>query len=1212
MSGTRITRSRLLLVSALVCAALAFAGVGPSAAQRGGGDSYRVTALGGSTLKEINGEKVLEFPNGVRIEHGNVTITSRRAFHYTDRRVTNLIGDVKIVQETMTMWGDEGVYTGPTDEAVLSRNVRIVDQGWEVTCDEARYSRTTGHAWLTGHVVARDSVSTLTADKLFYNRLTERTEAFGNVTVTNKDEGFTASGRHGLYFRGRGEAIIDQEPRLTVDPDQPEPVTIVSDTMRVYPDSSRALAYYRVKIIKGNTVTQCDSAVLYDDAQRAELYGHPLAKQENVSMAGNMMALHYNDDEVYRIDIGGDAEIRETQKDSLVVGRDSWIQGDAMSLFTNENHVDSILVQKNARSEYFPAGDRKVESNFVGGDEMFFRFEKDSLSYVRVRGHASGVYRYIDLADDETVDSLRVVADSTLKYRPFKRDSQKVVYNADHLEYFADRGDLVLDQQATLKYQNSELTGDDITYYSNLHMLDATGEPTLTDNGEKFYGRRMDYDMESQAGLVTDGSTKFGEGYYTGENVAKVGDNEMKVWGSNYTTCDLKVPHYHFQAKEMKVYPNDKVITGPIWLYIGDTPIAYLPFMAANLRRGRRSGILRPDFEFGFDRSSGRYIRNWGYYWATNDYTDFGFRGDFNENSSFRIYAQERYALRYRFTGNVDYNYFRNLHTRTNEWEVNARHSHTLGENFSFNSDLHFVSSDAALHSINRIDNVNRVIDRSIRSNVVLSKRWDTVAFNASASRTQNLNITQPTAEKLTMTAPDLTLSIPGRNLYFGETGGARKGLWESILTNTRYTPRLSGRRTYRETGLTKQDVVTLNQGLTLSSNLKLAFLNFSPSVTSGNVFTHTVSDTFRHDETRIDNTVDPPDTSVVTVAGRRVVADDNAFSWNTGAGVNTNFYGTFYPHVGRLRGIRHTVTPSASWSYTPDIGNKGPSRQAFSVSLRQALDLKVASGTKEESGAAGGVRTTPDQDTGVITEESPGEEKVTKLSGVAIWNLSSSYNPKAPAKKKWSTVSSSVNANLLGTSVSLNQRVDPYKFDILSTTVTSGVRWSGTHPFGRSSSVTVRELNVVAAHDTASSQSSAGLSIEETGDMPEGGRDQSALAIEEGRLPWSVQMDVSYSKVSNSEPRSTLQLSGNMDLTPAWSISYSTTYDVEGRLLLGQSYHITRDLHCWQMSFSRQKLGDEWQFYFRISLKAHEEIYAEQGQRGLGGGSFGASSLGF
>lgn len=1213
MHPIRISRRRLFLA----LAALYVAAGSALAVERAPDDTYHVQALrgGGSQLREIHGEKVLDFPEGVRITHGDVTITGDRGLHYVNVRVTRLIGNVEIQQQTLRMWGDEGVYTESTDEAVLTSNVRIVDQGWEVTCDKARYSRTSGKAWLIGNVFARDSTTTLRADSLFYNRLIERSEAFGHVRITNSDEGFKVTGRHGIYYRSTGEGVVDQDPRLTVDPDSPEPVTVVSDTMRVFPDSSHALAYYRVKIIKGNTVTQCDSAVLYDDRNRAELYGEPLARQDNVSMSGHSMVMHYDEEEVNRIDIHGGAQIRETPRDSLVTERESWMIGDSLTLYLHDNHVDSIMVSRNASSEYFPdakPSGGKVESNFVRGDDMFFRFENDSLAYVRVTGNASGTYRYLDLEDTQTADSLRAVADTTLEYRSFHDDAQKVTYSARRLEYFADVGDLQLDESAKIHYQNSELTGDDITYFSDIQLLDATGKPVLTEGGDKFYGKRMNYDMESKAGLVTDGSTQFQEGYYTGEHVAKVGDNEMKVWGSRYTTCDLKVPHYHFSAKEMKVYPNDKVITGPIWLYIGETPIAYLPFMAANLRRGRRSGILRPDFEFGFDRRSGRYIRGWGYYWATNDYMDYTFQGDFNEDSEFRVFNQFRYALRYHFTGNVNYNFLRSLRTFTNKWTLDANHSQTLGEGASLNADLHFVSSDDALKSVNRIDNVDRVTERIIRSTVSLSKRWDTVNLGASATRKQTLNVTDPNTDKVTTVFPDVRLTIPSWDLYFGQSSGSGKaGLWERLLSNTKVSPGLSGKRETSERLYRKTEDITIRQSLGLQSPQTIGFLSVSPRLSMNNVTARADSEFFAHDETRIDT--NPPDTAVVFVPGRHARETTNTFSWNTGANVSTNVYGTFYPEIGRLRGVRHKISPSMGWTYTPDIGNKGPARQGFSFNLQQALDLKVLrakSGEEEETGDGGEAA---DGGEAGVEGEAPAEEDLQRLDGVAIWTLSSSYNPDPGAgQRKWSNVSSTVNTRLPGTSVSIRQTYDPYDRQITYTSVSSGLDFRGTHPFGRAETLEVKELNVVAAADTnrgKEGKKDRGYEME-FGGSSTGTEDR--LGLEEGRLPWSLSMDFSYSKSLGSDPRSTLRFSGQVDLTKTWAITYSSDYDVQARDLRGQRYSITRDLHCWEMSFSRQKLGNEWQFYFKINLKAHTEIYAEQGQRGLGGGTFGTSSLGF
>jgi len=1170
----------------------------------------------GSKLSEVDGEMVLEFPNGVRIEHGDVIATALRGRHHDASMITNLIGDVKIIQGTMTMWCDRGDYSRLEDRADMRGNVRIVDEGWEVTCDEAQYWRTTEQGWLIGNVVARDSTSTLYADSLYYDRNSAMTEAFGNVRVTNPDEGFTAEGEHGYYFRDTGEGVIDREPRLTVDPEGAEPVVIVSDTMRVFPDQKHAIAHYRVKIIKGNTVTQCDSAALYDGENRAELYGNPLAKQGRMSMKGQMMALHYDDDEVNRIDINGGAELREEQADTMVVGRENWIQGDTISLHLAENRVDSIHVLHNAVSEYFPVTPNKTESNFVRGDDMFFRFDTDSLEYVRIIGSADGVYKFLNLAEDQTSDSLRAVHDTTLTYVAFDEKGEKVVYSAKKIEYYAKSKDLVLNGTATIKYQDRVLSGEQVTYMSSLQLLDASGNPKLVDQGQEFFGSRMNYDLENDAGLVNEGSTKFDPGYYKGENVAKVGDNVMKVWNSRYTTCELREPHFHIKAKHMKVYTRDKAVSGSTVLYIGETPIFYLPFIANSIRRGRRSGFLRPDFEFGITKQTGRFIRNVGYYWAINDYTDFKFLFDFNEDRQTRVYARNRYRVRYQFDGEVTGSFLRDLGDNSNRWEIQARHNHTLGEKFSFKGNLRFVSDDQALKEINRIDDVEAVIDREIRSTMVVQKSWDVVSVNVSADRMQKLNVVDPRVVRIRSTLPRFTLSIPSRDLFFGERSReGQEGVWEQLLTGVRYSPGFNASRTTNEWEFVDQETITSTQSLGFQSPQRVWFVNLSPTLSASNSFTRTVVDTSEY--TLIE------DSDTTFIVPNRVVEEKNEFSWSFGANASTNVYGTFYPKIGRLRGVRHLMQPAASYSFRPKIGDRERS-QSLNVRLTNTFDLKlvrkvveaVGGGSNElvtrtpgSKSAAEAARPPAAMGEGTL-EEGAAEEDLQKISGFLIWTLSSRYNPEAPREEGWSDINSSVNLRAFGTNVSFNQRFDPYEQKVLSTTVQTGFTLRGTHPFGRSDAIVIEELNVVAAADTVGGQDQ-GIEVDQFAmggvvvDQPVPGD----LAITEGRMPWSLRAALSYSKSENADPRSTLDLTGEFDLTKNWRFTYWTSYDLEGRSTDGQNFGIHRNLHCWEMSLSRQKLGEDWQFYFRIAIKAHPEIYSETGQRGLGGFASGITS---
>ena len=1140
-----------------------------------------------SELKKINNETVLELTDNVRIVHGDVTVTANRGIHYTIQKRTQLFGNVKAVQQTMTMTGDEGEYLQYEDLAILRKHVHIVDRGWQVDCNEVRYSRLTGEAWLLGKVVGYDSTTTIHADRILYRRLIEEAEAFGNVEMKNTKQDIVQYGQHGIYYRTTGQGIVDEAPTLISNTREKEPVTVTADTMRVSPDSSWATAYYKVKIIKGNTITQADSAMIYDKQKRLDLFGHPLAKQDNVWMKGDHMRAFYNEDEVNRIVIRGNAEIRELPRDSMVVNRDNWMKGDSITIYLHNNDVDSVWVNGHAQSEYHPLSTSKVESNTIQGDQMFMRFGPNEVEWVDVQGNASGVYRYVDLKKNETTDSLRVAADSSLKYIPFETKSQRVQYAANRIQYDAAKKDLFLKKSAAVSYRGSELTGETITYHSSNQILDASGSPTLTEADQKIYGERMDYDMESETGLVTKGSTRYEQGFYSGEHLAKVGENEMKVWESYYTTCDLKQPHYHFAAKDMKVYPDDKVFTGPIWLYVGKTPIIALPFMANSISHGRRSGFLRPDIEFGITNDSNRFIRGLGYYWATNDYTDFTFVTDFDEDVRWRLYIGNRYAWRYKLNGDVNYNYTRGLDNTNSEWTLDTGHNQTLGERFTLNASLRFVSSDEAVQTVNHIDNVDRYIDRQIRSTARLSKSWKTTAVSVSGTRNQKLNVTDTEAPRVELTAPDIQLSVPSRNLYFGSDTGAPKGLWQSLLKNTRYSPGLSGTYQRTEKAFENVDVATGRANLGLSSPQRIAFITLQPAINANLVTTRYDKSRAEHYRILTNKTTGEVDSTFFTLLDSTKTT--NEFTWSTGGSASTNLYGTFYPHVGRLRGIRHSVTPSASYAYSPPKYGR-PRSQSVSLNLRQALDLKFAG---KDSTANG-------------------EEDVRKLANVVNWSLSGQYRPDTPVDKAWSTVNSAVNFALFGLNLSISHAINPYTLDVLNTNALTNFHFGGSHPFGRTQKLEVEELNTVAASDTARhDKSGSGVSYtqrDQEGETKKTPRED--LKLKEGRLPWNLNLGLSYNKGPTGEVSSTLRVGWDIQLSDKWRIDYSTIYDVEERSLDGQQFGITRDLHCWEMSFSRQVLGTgpnaEWQYYFRINLKAHPDLYGESGTRGLGSGLMG------
>jgi hypothetical protein len=560
----------------------------------------------------------------------------------------------------------------------------------------------------------------------------------------------------------------------------------------------------------------------------------------------------------------------------------------------------------------------------------------------------------------------------------------------------------------------------------------------------------------------------------------------------------------------------------------------------------------------------------------------------------------------------------------TNQWTFDSKHAQTIGEKASFTSDLRFVSSDVAPKAVSQLDDVRDVIDRRIESRMSLRKSWSSVGFSASARRTQILDPTpspNTSVQRVFTQLPNISLSIPSRSLYFGSnTVSGRETVTQKVLESIRYSPGLSMNRATEERIFNQiteieggvqarvypvdEETINGNASLSFSAPFRLMFLNLSPRLSANDAYTR-VTVTQREHEL-ISMTED--DTTRTLIPETSETTSDNRFNWNTGVGATTNFFGTFFPRIGSLRGIRHTISPSVTYSYQPSVSGR-PSSQRFGVNLKNAFDLKVLAGsqrkitpgdvaTPHSKGGLGGVGNLPTEEgEGIEQGQDAGEdeeEKLRKLSGVLIWTLNSSYNPDAASKKGWTTIASLVNLRVIGINFSVNNSIDPYTLDVESTRLTSGISLAGKHPFGSAAEAAAPELNIVARD----SSDAGGV------DEPYPGQDSDD--DDETRLPWSVSMAFSYSKSDFGDPSSTMNLNGNISLTQNWKISYRTTYDVVGREFLGEFISVTRDLHCWEMSLARQKLGDEWEFYFRINLKAHQELYAEQGNRGLGGGTFG------
>lgn len=699
---------------------------------------------------------------------------------------------------------------------------------------------------------------------------------------------------------------------------------------------------------------------------------------------------------------------------------------------------------------------------------------------------------------------------------------ETIAYAADSMVYDSDSGMLRLLGAGEVDYREMSLEADTVLFSTADNIVSASGSPELFDRGESVRGESMVYDMDTRRGRIRSPDSEYEMGFYTGESVTRIGRNEYNIVDARFTTCDLdSAVHYHFYSPVMKVYPKDKAVCRPIVMYVDRTPVFYWPWMVFPIRRGRQSGFTLPTF--GVSGRDGRFLRDLGYYFGFSDYQDLLLQGDIMEKSRVAVRLRERHVIRYVMNGQLYTEWRREFREKRDRWMVDADHLHDFPDGTSVRLQAEFTSDRSYLEET-QPDPEDR-LEREMRSWLSVSRSFGRVGLEAVVDRTAYLD-TDPDSidnELESQTElPDVRVSVPSAPLFGSPSSPDDRRIYHSVYWS------LSGHYLARD--LEREEGREVNAAgsadLKLSGSERLGgWLALSPSVT-GRL---TAYDRDRQ--------------------GERLPAWAHA---SAGLRVSTDVYGIFSTGMFGLSALRHTVTPSVSYSWSPERYlrfGRGLQTSAEADSAFYTFSDFRLPGSRSRIGLSLSNRLEAKR---VVRDE------VEKLD-LAMLELSTSVDLEA-SERRFSDIAASMEVYPgYGSSFRADGAWDPYEGELSELSLSSGIRLSGNDP-------------------TFTYRDSTGAEF----------------LVDE--LPWSLSLSHNYRLgLDDRDDISKLRLSSTLNLTPTWEISYSAYYDVTETDFISQSYTLRKDLHCWEALFVRHVSDVDSGFYFRINIKELPDIKVEQ-----------------
>lgn len=794
--------------------------------------------------------------------------------------------------------------------------------------------------------------------------------------------------------------------------------------------------------------------------------------------------------------------------------------------------------------------------------------------------------------------------------------------NQDSLYYDVRNRTVYIYNQGDINYQNMNLKGDFMRVNMDEKIIYAHGKrdtidgkptvtnPTFTEGAANPYTMdTITYNIGSKKAKIKGVATQEGDGWLIGNNVKKMDDNTIHIQDGKYTTCDqTDHPHFYLAMTKAKVIPGKKVVTGPAYLVLEDVPI-YFPLLPEGffpLSSGPKSGLLMPTF--GEESTKGFYIRDLGYYFTLGEHMDLAIRGGIYTLGSWEASAMSRYMKRYKYNGTLNFNYS-NVRVgdkgepdflQQNNFQLYWQHTQDPKANpgSTFSASVDFRTSGYNRYSATSL---NEALQTQTSSTISYSKSWLGTPFSLSANMSVSQNSQSGT---LSIALPNVVFNVSTFYPFKRKEAMGKQRWYEKI--SLRYTGKFNNKANAKESEIfTKETLQNMQYGFEHSIPISATYnifnyINFGPTIN------YTEKWYFKKQEqvwNPVLNRIDKLDPEYGFY---------RLYNYNFSLQASTIIYGRYEAKkkTRKVQAIRHTITPTVSFSYAPDfskqkygyvktvqsdtLGNfktyspfegsifgvpSSGQSMAINASLSQTLEMKVLS-----------------------KRDTSGMKKIKLIDELRIGQVS--YNFLADSMGLSNIPISLRTTVFQNFGININATLDPYRVTPQGQRINKlffpGRVVSASTSFGYTfqsrqdnSTPAINDINS-APVDPAY----ANPFYDPYGQMnPALRRQYMTQAYYDFSLPWNLGFNytISYSSSPTNNGTTgyqknitqTLGINGSVTILPKMSVTFQGGYDFQAKELTPASITITRDLHCWQMSFAWIPFGHYQSWSFNIGVKA-------------------------
>ncbi len=176
--------------------------------------------------------------------------------------------------------------------------------------------------------------------------------------------------------------------------------------------------------------------------------------------------------------------------------------------------------------------------------------------------------------------------------------------SAADLEYVRDNY-AVLTGNVKIKYQDVDVQADRAEIDLLTKIVTATGHVIVDQGPRRMAGDTMEYDLDTKTGTLTNATAHVAPDYYfSGAQLAKVGENTYTVDRGVFTSCSQEVPDWSFNLSHATVEADGYARVRNATMRAKNLPVFYTPYILWPVKSDRTSGLLIPNIGYSDRRGA--------------------------------------------------------------------------------------------------------------------------------------------------------------------------------------------------------------------------------------------------------------------------------------------------------------------------------------------------------------------------------------------------------------------------------------------------------------------------------------------------------------------------------------------------------------------------------------------------------------------------------